>query len=62
VDNFATVATPIVAVYGDYELSALLSSLKVWIAKKRAEAQTEEARVKNLTNQGWDNMSYNYSF
>jgi len=62
VDSFATIATPLVAVMGDFELSNLLGSLKVWLAKKKSEAAAEQARVDSLTGKSWDDMRFNYSF
>ena len=62
IESFAAVATPLVAVFGDYELSNLLGALKVWLAKKKAEAAAEQARVDSMTSRNWDDMRFNYSF
>lgn len=54
VDSFLAIATPIVAFSGDFELTTLLSSLKLWVSKKRMELQ-----MTSMQNQ---TPSYSYTY
>ena len=56
VENFLSLATPFVAIYGDWELTTLLSSLKAWLQKKRMEREAEAAQAASQA------QTYNYGY
>ena len=62
ISSALTVATPMAAAFGDFELSNLLGALKVWVDKRRAQDAAEKARVDALTGKGWEGLNFNYSF
>lgn len=62
IDNFVRIATPLTAFFGDFELTALLSSLKLWLDKKKMQAQEEENQRKALQNQSFFDNSWSYSY
>jgi len=62
IESILTVATPLASIFGDFELSNLLGSLKVWLAKKRAEEAAEQANIYRSNDQTWNNLSYTYQF
>lgn len=62
INQIIQVATPLVSMSGDYELSALLSSLKVWLDKKKAQEAADKAQRNQMMNQGYDSLNFTYSF
>ena len=48
VDNMLQIAIPLVSFSGDFELTGLLNSLKLWLSKKRAEQIAEDARLQQM--------------
>ena len=63
IDNMLVIATPLVAIMGDFELSNLLGSLKVWLMKKKAEEVAELQQRDNMFSQSYDDMTtYNYGY
>lgn len=60
IDNILQVATPIVALYGDFELSNLLGSLKVWLDRKKLEEREDQMRRDRVMNQGVDDLTFTY--
>lgn len=62
IDNFVRIATPLTAFFGDFELTALLSSLQVWLNKKKMQAIEEENNRKAMQNQSFFDNSWSYSY
>lgn len=59
-DQVLQVATPVVAIYGDFELSNLLGSLKVWLDKKKLEEQEDQLRRDRMMSQSVDDLNFTY--
>ena len=62
IDNVLQIATPLVAFSGDFELSNLLGSLKVWLDKKKAQEAAEQAHRDAMMNQSYDDLTFGYGF
>jgi hypothetical protein len=63
VEQVLSIATPLVAIYGDFELSNLLGSLKVWIEKKKwQEAEEERKAQQNSSATRWEDLNFTYTF
>ena len=62
IDNLLRIATPLVAISGDFELSTLLGSLKIWLDKKKAQQAAEDARRQDMMSMGYDDLSFQYSY
>ena len=58
IDNVLSIATPLVAVSGDFELSNLLGSLKVWLDKKKLQEQMEEQQKQDAMNNSYQDFSF----
>lgn len=52
VDSALRILVPIVSFMGDMELSSLLSSLDLWVRKKKSENQQEDQQRMNMQNLG----------
>lgn len=50
VEHALRILTPMTAFLGDFELTNLLSSLKIWVSKKRMEQEQEQAHARSFTN------------
>lgn len=48
VDSALRIVIPITSFLGDFELTTLLSSLKVWLQKKRLEKQREDEQLTGM--------------
>jgi len=64
VDTFLSLAVPFASFGGDYELTTLLSSLKVWVQKKRNEAEMEkmQANMSSSNNNWGSDLNFSYTF
>ena len=61
VDSALRIVIPMTSFLGDFELTTLLSSLKVWLQKKRMEKEQEDAQLtgmQSLTMTNYWNPSY----
>lgn len=61
IDNVLQIATPLVSISGDFELSNLLGSLKVWLDKKKIEEQMADAQRNAMMNQSYEDL-YSYGY
>ena len=52
VDSALRILVPMVSFMGDFELSNLLGSLKIWLQKKRMEQQQEDQQRMNMQDLG----------
>jgi len=62
IDDVLRIATPLVAISGDFELSNLLGSLKVWLDKKKAQEAQEQAQRDTMFSQTADDLTFNYGY
>lgn len=62
IDNVLSIATPLVAVSGDFELSNLLGSLKVWLDKKKLQQQLEEQQKQDMMSNSYQDFTFDYGF
>lgn len=53
------IATPLVSFSGDFELTALLSNLKIWLSKKKAELLQEQAQRDAVRGLSWEDLGSN---
>ena len=54
VDTALNIVVPLTAFLGDFELTTLLSALKVWIQKKKLENQQADAQRNAFNDLGYD--------
>lgn len=50
VEHALRILTPMTAFIGDFELTNLLSSLKIWLQKKRLEQEQQQQHNQSFTN------------
>jgi len=62
IEDVLSIATPLVAISGDFELSNLLGSLKVWLDKKKMQEAEEQRQRDAMMSGGFEDYSFNYSF
>ena len=62
IENVLSIATPLVAISGDFELSNLLGSLKVWLDKKKMKEAEEERQRQQMMGQTAEDLSFTYGF
>ena len=62
IDNVLSIATPLVAISGDFELSNLLGSLKVWLDKKKMQERLEEQQKNDMMNNSYQDFTFDYGF
>jgi len=62
IDNVLRIATPLVAISGDFELSNLLGSLKIWLDKKKAEEAAADAQRQQMFSQDANDLNFTYGF
>jgi len=53
IESALNIVVPMTAFLGDFELTTLLSGLKVWLQKKRLEAQQEDALRNSMNDIGY---------
>lgn len=58
IDNFIKIAVPLAAIYGDFELSTLLGSLKIWLDKRKREAQAEWDLQQAIQSQSFSDIRF----
>ena len=61
-DQVLQIATPLAAVFGDFELSNLLGSLKVWLDRERMREEQEQLRRERNMSQTADDLTFTYEF
>ena len=62
-DQILQIATPLVAMFGDFELSNLLGSLKVWLDRKKVEEEAKRLRQDQyLMQSSGPDIMYTYQF
>jgi len=54
IESALNVVVPLTAFLGDFELTSLLSALKIWLQKKKLEAQKEDEQRDAMNNLGYD--------
>ena len=62
IEDVLSIATPLASIAGDFELSNLLGSLKVWLDKKIAQEAAEQAQRNQMFSATDDSMWSGYSF
>jgi hypothetical protein len=62
IEQVLNIATPLASMSGDFELSNLLGSLKVWLDKKKAEKAQQTQQQEDMFNQGYSDLNFTYAF
>jgi hypothetical protein len=55
-DSALSILTPLCAILGDWELTTLLSALKVWGQKKRSENAMADAQQQSMQGSGYSSF------
>ena len=53
IDSVLRIAVPLTSFLGDFELTGLLNSLKLWLQKKQSENMVEEQRQQGMQGLGF---------
>jgi hypothetical protein len=61
IESILSVAVPIASLSNEWELTTLLSSLRVWLEKKKMEQQQEDIARRQIQEQSWSDLGPNYS-
>ena len=60
-ESLLSIAVPIASISGEWELTTLLSSLRVYLDKKRLELQQADLEQKRIQEQSWSDLQTTYS-
>lgn len=64
IESFLNIAVPFSSMSSDYELTSLLSALRVWVNKKKNEAEMEkmQAAANSYSSGSFGDLNFSYTF
>jgi len=62
IESLLSIAVPIASISGEWELTTLLSSLRVWLEKKKMEQIQEDHARQAIQNQSWSDLDIKYNW